>query len=67
MAVLDSKKNEVQDDLVKLLCAMQSSLLFWCKHLLLATTSSKEEEKEEERCSMILKGAKDILLQCEKL
>ena len=63
MVDLDSKPSQRQDDLVKLLCSMQSSLLFWCRHVLLATTDSKEGE-EGERHSRIMKGTKDVLNQC---
>lgn len=45
-------ESRMPDDLVKLLCALQSSLFFWChKHLM-----SKEDK--------VRKAAKDILLEC---
>ncbi len=57
MADLNAKASQRQDDLVKLLCSMQSSLLFWCKYLL---SHNDDANKDNE---MLLKGAKDVLSQ----
>lgn len=67
MVDLSSNTGQRQDDLVKLLCTMQSSLLFWCKHLFLVAITDTESKQEEEKYSKILKGVEDILLQCKSM